>query len=548
MRLFIFLLSLSFQTAAHSDYFECILENMKGVGSDIAAEEIKVACSNKYGEADDPTVPDSEPLDLGVPDPDVLDVEVSKPAISAIEVSDRTGVSKEFPDLEESEHQDEATVVSVDAEGEEESQPAPISPVPRINLADQDEVIEGSLLTYAGFTEEDIETAKEKLFEEMSALRKDELVDLSLISSSSLIEIDMIKNDLEEQDITTFVSRSQKLVQSLVIRNAAETEFVIEEVTYLVLNTEALSKEDKIKFLEGYLKYYLGSMPRFSFQQRNRQQLAEKKRNAERVFKKYLNLSLQLYLLAIEIEPVPVGTLGMLLRYMSVSYSGSARISATKIFYEEAMRLTEKYDIPPHLISEIYLDYADLLVQKWIPRRKEISEAYQRYFRSLGAVENDFLKSEMLHPYVELSPSDPQKEEVDEDMLRISFEITTRGKVNTVKVEGIITRAEELEVKGFFKRGRYRPSLLSGVPTKSKVSFNIKKSELKNIVNPSTFMTGRHPFLIKGVKSIPLPQVTSYKTSLTSYPVTASPKVQSFPLTQQHTRQSKTRYSAILVS
>lgn len=33
---------------ASADYSECILENMKGVGSDVAAEEIKKACEGKY--------------------------------------------------------------------------------------------------------------------------------------------------------------------------------------------------------------------------------------------------------------------------------------------------------------------------------------------------------------------------------------------------------------------------------------------------------------------------------------------------------------------
>ena len=41
-------LLVSFVPLAHADYASCILENMKGVGSDVAAKEIKKACRNKH--------------------------------------------------------------------------------------------------------------------------------------------------------------------------------------------------------------------------------------------------------------------------------------------------------------------------------------------------------------------------------------------------------------------------------------------------------------------------------------------------------------------
>ena len=41
-------LLVSFVPLANADYASCILENMKGVGSDVAAEEIKEACRAKY--------------------------------------------------------------------------------------------------------------------------------------------------------------------------------------------------------------------------------------------------------------------------------------------------------------------------------------------------------------------------------------------------------------------------------------------------------------------------------------------------------------------
>lgn len=47
-RLLLTLLLIAFVPLTHADYSSCILENMQGVGSDIAAEEIKKACRNKY--------------------------------------------------------------------------------------------------------------------------------------------------------------------------------------------------------------------------------------------------------------------------------------------------------------------------------------------------------------------------------------------------------------------------------------------------------------------------------------------------------------------
>ena len=41
-------LLVSFVPLANADYASCILENMKGVGSDVAAEEIIEACRNKH--------------------------------------------------------------------------------------------------------------------------------------------------------------------------------------------------------------------------------------------------------------------------------------------------------------------------------------------------------------------------------------------------------------------------------------------------------------------------------------------------------------------
>ena len=43
-------LLVSFVPLANADYASCILENMKGVGSDVAAEEIKEACRSKLGQ------------------------------------------------------------------------------------------------------------------------------------------------------------------------------------------------------------------------------------------------------------------------------------------------------------------------------------------------------------------------------------------------------------------------------------------------------------------------------------------------------------------
>ena len=43
-------IQIAFVPLANADYSSCILENVKGVGSDVAAEEIKEACRNKYPE------------------------------------------------------------------------------------------------------------------------------------------------------------------------------------------------------------------------------------------------------------------------------------------------------------------------------------------------------------------------------------------------------------------------------------------------------------------------------------------------------------------
>ena len=49
-RLLLTLLLIAFVPLANADYASCILENMKGVGSDVAAEEIKEACRSKLGQ------------------------------------------------------------------------------------------------------------------------------------------------------------------------------------------------------------------------------------------------------------------------------------------------------------------------------------------------------------------------------------------------------------------------------------------------------------------------------------------------------------------
>ena len=49
-RLLLTLLLVAFVPLANADYASCILENMKGVGSDVAAGEIKEACQVKYVE------------------------------------------------------------------------------------------------------------------------------------------------------------------------------------------------------------------------------------------------------------------------------------------------------------------------------------------------------------------------------------------------------------------------------------------------------------------------------------------------------------------
>ena len=43
-------LLISFAPLANADYASCILENMKGVGSELAAAEIKRACELKLGQ------------------------------------------------------------------------------------------------------------------------------------------------------------------------------------------------------------------------------------------------------------------------------------------------------------------------------------------------------------------------------------------------------------------------------------------------------------------------------------------------------------------
>ena len=47
-KLLLTLLLVSFVPLVNADYASCILENLKGVGSDVAAEEIKEACLNIY--------------------------------------------------------------------------------------------------------------------------------------------------------------------------------------------------------------------------------------------------------------------------------------------------------------------------------------------------------------------------------------------------------------------------------------------------------------------------------------------------------------------
>lgn len=478
--------------ASTSDYAECILENMEGVKSDIAAEEIRFACLEKYGQSDESRLANAKSTEADSPHP----------------ASINSQVAEESSDLGEFGNDDETKFDFLGLDDQESSGPISIFNGRKTKVANKREIIDGSVSAYAGFTEEELSSIRKNLSEEMLSLRDDRFSDLSLVSPSSIKEIKLIKTDLEKLDLTSFVSRSQELVQSLLIRNAAESEWVVEEITSLVLSTRALTEENKIGFLEGYLKYYLSSMPRFYVQQTNRQELAEKKRNTERLFKKYVNLSLQLYLLAIEIEPVPIETLGTLLRYMSVSWWGGTRFSAIKTFYEEAIELVEDYDIPNHLVSGIYLDYADLLVLSGTSRKKRIKEAYQRYSRSLGVVENGYSEPEMLRPYFDMFLSDSYEDQEVDTRVRVAFEISTQGRISKLRTEGPISKGEKLAVKRFFVQGKYRPGLRSGMPVKCKVSFSVNKSELIGIVNSSIFFRGRHPFLIKGIRSIPLPQIT----------------------------------------
>ena len=466
MRFVSLLLVLFYLPLAFGDYSQCILENMKGVGSDIAALEIRGACKEKYDR----------------------------------DLSQINSEMVEEPNANESEPSPEQFFNPTDSK-KTDSQKDEHKPELDFNQLTTDErpdvvwnSVEGSSVKLKGLTRSEVDLVKQKF------AYQSKLVlggwGSTVPTPSSNIELIQIRKNLEDSEIEEFVIRSQTLTQNLLKSDVEESEDVILELTNLVLNTNTLNNLDKIKFLEGYLKYYLSVLKKPDY--------CYGKETVRWKGKKYLEkfnaLLGNLFFLTLEENSVPVDTLGLLLRYSSFAPCGPIKTWITEL-YEEVFLLSKRLGIPDYLISEILLDYADNLVLK-NRKPEEISNAYQRYFESLGNVNETYVHPKILTPYLEVLPvSSLPEEKLSSGKFRIVIEVGVSGKQSKIVIRKGGSARDRRFLRTLFRNARFRPAFMNDKPIKSEVEFELDISSLRD----GNFRFSKALFLLQGIKVISFP-------------------------------------------
>lgn len=468
MRFVSLLLVLFYLPLAFGDYSQCILENMKGVGSDIAALEIRGACKEKYDR----------------------------------DLSQINSEMVEEPNANESESSPEQSFNPTDSK-KTDSQKDENKPELDFNQLTTDErpdvvwnSVEGLSVKLKGLTRSEVDLVKQK-FAYQSSLVLGGRGSTSLTPSSN-VELIQIKKNLEDSEIEEFVIRSQTLTQNLLKSDVEEFEDVILELTNLVLNTDTLNNLDKINFLEGYLKYYLSVLKKSDYCYGKVSFRSKRGKYLE----KFNALLGNLFFLTLEENSVPVDTLGLLLRYSSFAPCGPIKSRFTELYlYEEVFLLSERLGIPDYLISEILLDYADNLVLK-NRKPEEISNAYQRYFESLGNVNETYVHPKILTPYLEVLPvSSLPEEKLSSGRFRIVIEVGVSGKQSKIVIRKGGSVRDRRFLRTLFRNARFRPAFMNDKPIKSEVEFEFDISSLGD----GNFRFSKALFLLQGIKVISFP-------------------------------------------